>query len=142
MALNFDKMWQDPVTAMDHASIGEYLGGDLIGQANYCAIRLSHGLMASGHKITQPSDFRDREGNKYIIRVATMQSYLSKVLGTPKEVTSKQAIAGRRGIVLFTIAYSDATGHVTLWNGSDLRHPAGTVDEQFRKSTKTFFWQL
>lgn len=111
-------MWADPVTRMDPADIPGRLGGNLGGLGNYCCIRVSHALITAGHPITTASDYRDAAGNKYIIRVATMKSYLTSKYGAPIAVTAASA-AGKKGIIVFDVSgWSDATGHADLWNGS------------------------
>jgi len=110
-------MWGDPVTTMSGAAIEQQLGGNLKGLGNYCCVRVSHAMITAGHSITRTSDYKDKNGNKYIIKVATMKDYLTGKYGNPTKVT-KATAAGKKGIIVFDVSFSDATGHADLWNGS------------------------
>ena len=110
-------MNDDPVLRMDGGSIKDELGGNLTSLTNFCCVRMSHALTQAGHPITIASDFVDDAGNGYIIRVKTMKQYLRDTLGQPTLV-SKSSAKGMKGIILFNISFSDATGHVDLWDGS------------------------
>jgi len=81
--------------------------------------------MKCGHNITQVSDFKDKNGNGYIIRCKTMEPYLNQKFGQGKQITSllvygpdpkdktKQIlIKAYSGIIHFDqITASNATGH-------------------------------
>jgi hypothetical protein len=41
---------------------------------NFCTVRLSYALTWLGHPITIPSDYKDKDGNKYIIKCSTMKN--------------------------------------------------------------------
>ena len=50
----------------------EAVGGNIPGLGNYCAVRLSYALIKCGHPIKINSDYKDKNGNKYIIKTKTM----------------------------------------------------------------------
>jgi Type VI secretion system (T6SS), amidase effector protein 4 len=112
----FDRLWSDPVACMEPEAIKSTLGGNLGSLTNLCCVRLSHALRHAGHPVSGvASDFADKHGHKYIIRVATMRQYLTSKYGAPLSVTEASA-RSKRGIVLFEVHFTDATGHVDLWN--------------------------
>lgn len=106
------------------------LGGQwpsLVNDKNYentCAIRMSVALRKSGLPI--PQVFKEAitgKGLALTIKVATMRdvvrgffgdSYwgISKVPGQPVNVPN------RTGIIVYHVAWSNATGHFDLWTGS------------------------
>jgi len=113
------------------------LGGNLKGLENYCCVRVSHALMRAGHKITQKSDYKDADGNKYIIRVVSMKSYMTGTFGEPLKVTESSA-KGKQSIICFDeCGFSDATGHFDLWNGSNAAYK-----EYWNKTTKVYLWEF
>ncbi|MCM1981745.1 T6SS effector amidase Tae4 family protein [Lyngbya confervoides] len=92
---------------------------------NTCALRVSRALNYSD----APIPFIPREtisgSDKlwYIFRVKDMEKYLTKKYGAPEIVSEGTAILkflGKKGIIIFDTqgAWSDATGHVDLWNGA------------------------
>ena len=82
------------------------------GLGNYCAVRLSYALTKCGHPIKINSDYKDKNGTKYIIKVATMEKYLNDNYKASKKITS---IDGKNGIVCFkNCGFNDATGHVDV----------------------------
>jgi hypothetical protein len=53
---------------------------------NFCTVRLSYALTWLGHPITIPSDYKDKDGNKYIIKCSTMKKYLEDKYGEGTEI--------------------------------------------------------
>jgi hypothetical protein len=53
---------------------------------NFCTVRLSYALRLLGHPITIPSDYKDEDGNKYIIKCSTMKKYLEDKYGEGTEI--------------------------------------------------------
>lgn len=51
----------------------EEVGGNIKGLGNYCAVRLSYALIKCGHPIKRNSDYKDKNGNKYIIKSKSME---------------------------------------------------------------------
>lgn len=107
------------------------LGGDwplLINDDNYantCAIRMSVALHGAGVRI--PDGKRDGitgDGRNLIFSIGKMDRYLNELLGAPSWGLSKEPddpvqLPARAGIILYHADFSNATGHVDLWTGSD-----------------------
>lgn len=90
----------------------EDVGGNIKGLGNYCAVRLSYALIKCGHPIKINSDYKDKDGNKYIIKAKTMESYLDDYY---QEGTDINSISGLSGIVYFKDCnFGDASGHVDV----------------------------
>ena len=90
----------------------EQVGGNIAGLGNYCAVRLSYALMKCGHPIQINSDYKDKNGNKYIIRANTMETYLNDHYKKSQKVNS---ISNLSGIVYFKdCGFGDATGHLDV----------------------------
>ncbi|XP_070570325.1 uncharacterized protein [Ptychodera flava] len=98
----------------------------LIG-ANSCAIRVSYSFIASGRKFNDIkkgecnwAQVVNGDGDKYIIRVATMRCYMESRKGPADIVSSSQsAFTGSKGLIVFQDCnFATATGHVDLWDGS------------------------
>jgi len=77
-----------------------------------CCVRISHALIVNGHKITLNSDYKDKDGNKYIIKCITMNDYLKDNYSNEKKKIDN--LSNKNGIVFFDIAFTDATGHFDL----------------------------
>lgn len=132
----FSQLQRDPVLRMSADDVKKTLGGNLTSLTNMCCVRMSHALTAARFPITVPSDYRDRAGNKYIIRVTTMEKHLRSLLGEPARVTQESA-HGRQGIILFHVAFSDASGHVDLWNESKCEY-----EEYWTRASSVLLWEL
>ena len=133
---SFNNLWNDPVTKMSPREIENKLGGNLKGLSNYCCVRVSHALISASHPITRESDYKDKNGNKYIIRVKTMKEYLTNKYGSPIDVT-KETAKGKRGIIIFDVSgWSDATGHADLWDGNNCAY-----QEYWNKASKVHLWE-
>lgn len=110
---------------------------------NACAVRLSHMLNKSDHKIPRESKKTVSGGNKdqYYYRVADMEAYLRRAYGEPDiAITDGSAnsfdLPDEAGIVLMDFPNSGFTGHTTIWNG------AGTVDGANIGGYRVLFWSL
>lgn len=118
---------------------------------NTCASRLSAAFNLGGAPIVAKagiSTLSTATGAKIIFRVAEFRKYLIATLGNPAtDFTTPfdDSFRGKRGIIAFTVNWSDASGHIALWNGSVYREPthdnystlAGTV-----RTSKGEFWEL
>jgi hypothetical protein len=147
MALpNFDLMWTNFPDHTKYPTLRDlhnFIGGTLAknidipgfgANGNTCAVRLSralnYGSMPISGNITKSlkiSTMTGGDGKLYIFRVREMKAYLAAALAvTPVKVTDKfgEAFSGKRGLVSFDVSgWSDASGHVALWDGSDFREP-------------------
>jgi hypothetical protein len=116
------------------SSVGNKIGGKVqeniemglkdpkAGFRNACAIRMSYSLNNSG--ITIPKgEWKTVSGDdkrQYIYRVADLIKFLNHRFGEPdKTIRSPKPsdFAGLKGILVFGVQWSDATGHATLWDG-------------------------
>ena len=133
MALTFDALYSNYPTA-SKPDLFASLGGDwpgLIDDPNYqntCCIRLSLAILGAGGNIS--TTYREAmagDGRPLIIKVATMGDYLKDALGEIFWGMSKEpgtpigagTMPKESGIVVYHVAWKDATGHFDLWTGSD-----------------------
>ena len=115
---------------------------------NTCAIRMSKVLNETEMKI--PSGFSGMnvisggQGNKYAFRIRELLLFIKARLGNPTIVEegtngiSRNKFFGRQGIIVFHVNFSDATGHITLWNGNKTVNS----DDYFHKSNKVELWHI
>lgn len=123
---SFSAMWGAyPTGTADE--VFELIGGKVLanGFANSCAIRISRSLNYSGHQVEYipPNLTVSGDDSKwYIYRVKVLIEYLTKKFG-PSDIKVKnkpfqKEFKGKKGIIIFDVdAWSDASGHATLWNG-------------------------
>lgn len=152
---NFEQMWDaypNPggTAAAAKATIGGGAGRDWI--RNTCVIRMSRSFNASGNTI--PGHRNDglatvvgADGKHYALRVHEFRRYLKRTYGDPDLVHTypdgdggpvPSAFMGERGVVVFDVdAWSDATGHVDLWNRDRPRHAA-----YFEVASKVMLWRV
>lgn len=88
---------------------------------NGCAIRLSYAFNYSGVPIS-PSDGAVSSGADkkwYLYRVSDMKEFIIKHIGgTPLKGSTANSFKGKKGVIVFNDCnWSDATGHVDLFNG-------------------------
>ena len=118
---------------------------------NTCAIRLSYTLNRNGFPL--PSNFpglltvKGGDGYRYALRVAETRKWLAFTLGKPDFDLSKKAgaafdkkqIEKLKGIIAFEIQFSDATGHLDLWDGTQFSHEYAAA-EYWEKATRISLW--
>lgn len=112
----------------------EKVGGNIKDLGNYCSVRLSFALIKCGHHIKINSDYKDSNGNKYIIKTKTMEGYLNDYYKGGVKINS---IEGLSGIVYFKdCGFSNASGHVdVIVNGT-------VADSDYSGQAKEIvFWQ-
>ncbi len=105
---------------------------------NACPIRMSYVLNAMGFPIPRSSEYETvsgADGLFYIFRVNAMMKYLQTAFGAPDKTVRNPKpgdFAGLKGILVVKgRGWSNALGHVTLWNGkmcSDTCHLAHDPD--------------
>lgn len=140
----FTMLWQNFPDHDKYPTLKElhkFIGGTLeknIGtpgfpaNGNTCAVRMSRALNYSFFPISSKvaknlkiETMTGADGKLYIFRVRNLKTYLQQELDiTPSRVTKNFATAfsGKRGIVCFDISgWSDASGHIALWDGSSFR---------------------
>lgn len=110
-------------------AVGKKIGGKVEANTNSgiflnaCPIRMSYVLNYTGVRIPKTGYpvVSGADGFWYLFRVNELMSYLDRTFGKPEasaSVPTFQSFARMKGIVVVKgKGWSDATGHVTLWNG-------------------------
>ncbi|MFB6324836.1 type VI secretion system amidase effector protein Tae4 [Pantoea deleyi] len=124
--------------------VGEILGGKVEANIaarifeNACPIRMSYVLNYTGLPVPANSRYATVTGKdkkRYMFRVNDMMDFLVSAFGQP-DLTVKSpkpgSFNGKQGIIVFQgSGWSNARGHVTLWNGnicSDTCHFLGGAE--------------
>jgi len=128
-------------------------------KGNTCAARLSIAFNKAGAPILESvanaagaRTVGAADGTRIIFGVADFRRYLLHTLGTPSIDGTRpldDTYQGRTGIVAFRVNWSDASGHIALWNGRAYREPTHDnyaayihpKDPTIRTS-RTEFWEL
>lgn len=139
MALEFGKLKENYSIGDKTELFTNVLGGgfqNLVNNPNYdntCAIRISAMLNAIGVEYKIPpiwgqndGGHTDQNGNHILIKVRSAHDYLMSKFGEPYWGYSKQpgsafdysTVPSKTGILLYHANFSNARGHVDLWNGS------------------------
>jgi Type VI secretion system (T6SS), amidase effector protein 4 len=128
------------------------IGGDVDEKhyANSCIIRVSMGLNGAGHAIPPDSAiFRTKLGADkqwYGLRVNEFWNYMLRTCGQPSVHSPKGEKANiedfvcKRGIIGFRVDFDNATGHFTLWNGSQLLY-GGESHDYFDIAYEAALWE-
>lgn len=166
----FSGLWDAyaEVGSLRAAAVYERVGGrvaDLYREnpadyANACALRMSRGFNYGGYAIPSGtiipgrSIYRVRGSDEkaYILRVNDLIQYVKHNWGsadltlTPSEAGK---LAGRKGLIVMEVSgWSDATGHVTLWDGTrsgddTTYHDPHSSNYGARVSlTRILYWEL
>jgi hypothetical protein len=152
---SFQKMWDAYPAMPSDPQAQAYIGGAVNAAwiTNACTIRLSRALNYAGLVVPQGPAMASAglhtvvggDGMNYAFRVAEMRDYLVRTVGPPlitqtaspgRAGVDPSAFAGKKGIIAFTVPFSDATGHFDLWDGSKPAHA-----EYFSRATKVEFWE-
>lgn len=99
---------------------------------NTCAVRMSRALNYGNFPVSAKlvkslgiGTMIGADGMLYLFRVRELKTYLKSALAvTPNKVTKdfSAAFGKKQGIIAFEVTgWSDASGHVTLWDGSAFR---------------------
>jgi hypothetical protein len=122
---------------------------------NTCAVRLSRTLNYNSIKLPPPSQsggmsvVSGADGNWYAFRVNELQDWLLKTVGNPTFDSPKEAgvpfdknlVSQLNGIIKFNIRFSDATGHLDLWDGrSFTSEQAQIAQDYWSKATRISIW--
>lgn len=104
---------------------------------NTCAMRISKALnYCPGHEVPRRNGLLTIPGvdqKRYAIRVRELKRFLLERYGNPQVIYASPmgvidncSILGKKGIIAFDVSgWSDASGHFTLWDGSDLAYAGG-----------------
>ena len=105
---------------------------------------LNYGAMPLSRKLAGALGLNTLTGNDgrlYLFRVRELHTYLSNSIGvTPLTITRgfSASFSGSRGIAAFTVeGWSDATGHIALWNGTAYKEPAFDDFRELRDNPAT-----
>lgn len=152
---NFDTMWDAYPSPRGTAAAAKATIGGAVDAAwirNTCVVRISRCFNAAGHTIPRTSrdeifTVRGGDGLEYALRVHEFTKYLRRRYGEPAATFTypegkggpvPPSFMGKQGVVVFDVdVWSDATGHVDLWDGADCRHAA-----YFDVSSKVMLWEV
>lgn len=152
---NFDAMWDAyPNPGGSAEAAKRTVGGQALAETiqNTCVLRMSRSFNYSGHAIpNSPNDeiltIRGGDGLHYALRVREFVRYLRRKYGPPDlehtypgegggEVPD--SFKGRQGVIVFEVdGWTDATGHVDLWNGTRCRH-----SPYFSRAQTVLLWEV
>lgn len=157
----FNDLWSHYPVHMPAPDVYKLVGGQAyelyqenpISYANACALRLSRALNYGGMEISQKtSGYKIKGGDKklYLLRVKDMIDFVLKKYGKPDHIIKNDGydhskdFTGMKGILIFKVkGWGDASGHVTLWNGSDCGdHCYFSHDNPLVKTTEILYWEL
>jgi Type VI secretion system (T6SS), amidase effector protein 4/Putative peptidoglycan binding domain len=151
----FDQMWDaypnpgGPAEAAKH-TIGGQAANERID--NTCVLRISRAFNYSGNPIPRSSTdeimtIKGGDGLNYALRVREFTRYMKRKYGPPDFQHTYPApgggevplsFKGRQGVIIFEVdGWTDATGHMDLWNGSRCRHNA-----YFNRATHVMLWEV
>jgi hypothetical protein len=136
--------------------VRKYVGGEVNNPQyeNTCAIRMSASLNYSGLAIpaNAPGLYVVKGADKkyYSLRMRELAKWLSVRLGPPDVAVikpqngtiSRSSFAGMSGIISFDIHFSDATGHIDLWDGKIFHHEAEAGKDYFALAKSVVLWKL
>ena len=155
---SYDTLWNvypDYINYPDPQQVKDLVGGNVnaVWITNTCAIRMSRALNYSG--IPLPSSFhglntvKGGDGKRYAYRVREIQPWLEATLGKPAFITKKKdgavfdksTIASLKGLIAFDIAFADATGHLDLWDGSNISSERHMSRNYYDSATRITIWR-
>ncbi len=123
------------VKDLDVLPLGDFIGGKVKQNidagifTNGCAIRMSYAFNYSGIAVSSSDGAvsSGADGKWYLYRVADMINFVKKHIGgTPLKGTKASDFAGKKGVIIFTgCGWSDATGHVDLFDGNKVESKKG-----------------
>jgi hypothetical protein len=126
----FSSMWSNYPGAMTATEVYRLIGGRVLqnhldnpdGFQNSCALRLSRALNYGGYPLpyTRGQTGSGADGLWYFYRVSDIERQVRSRFGSPDDTAAtQQEVDGKKGIILFgTCGWTDATGHIDLWNGA------------------------
>lgn len=144
------RLWNNYPDEKDPEKVKEMIGGkvDASWITNTCTIRLSRAFNYAGDPIRRGvaglHAVSGADGKWYAFRVREMERYLRHEYGDPQiekgstnAAELKKAIRGKRGIIQFNVrGWSDATGHLDIWNGTTVRYA-----DFFSQANKVLLWE-
>lgn len=155
--LTWSSLWDqypDYVNYPDPAQVKKLVGGEADEGwiVNTCAIRLSRALNYNG--VPVPKGFpglltvKGGDAKRYALRVAEVRKWLPQAIGKPAFDVSKKRndpfdkapISTLKGIIGFDVRFTDATGHLDLWDGSAFSSEQNTIEDYWTPATRITLW--
>jgi hypothetical protein len=134
--------------AVEAAQVKALIGGNVDADyiTNCCTIRMSRALNGAGAPIPKNypgmTTVSGADGKRYAIRVKEFRIYLRTTYGAPTLTARGGAVAdsfrGKQGIIVFDVRiWSDASGHVDLWDGSTCAYHG-----YWAEAAEVMLWQV
>ncbi|MEM9458978.1 MAG: T6SS effector amidase Tae4 family protein [Myxococcota bacterium] len=152
---NFDRMWDAYPAPGGTADEAKYIiGGRATSDSidNTCVLRISRAFNYSDNSIPRSSTdeiltIKGGDGRNYALRVREFTRYLRRKYGPagyeheypePGGGEIPASFKGRQGVIIFDVkGWTDATGHIDLWNGTSCRH-----NGYFHKASTVMLWEV
>jgi hypothetical protein len=95
------------------------------------------------------STVKGGDGKRYAFRVREMRKWLDVTLSKADfdvnkiagSAFDKASIASLQGIIVFDIAFADATGHMDLWDGSTITSELHMSRNYYDAATRIVVWK-
>jgi hypothetical protein len=156
-ALVWTTLWNEYPDYVSYTSpqVKKDIGGavDAAWITNTCAVRLSRTLNYNGYPLPQTHKGMLTVGGadkkRYAVRVRELEPWLRSVLGAPQHEFEKKendpfdraVLAAKKGILGFDIRFSDATGHLDLWDGSRFSSEHMMSKDYWVAATRIWLWE-
>ncbi|MEE9269930.1 MAG: type VI secretion system amidase effector protein Tae4 [Candidatus Krumholzibacteria bacterium] len=148
---SFQKMWKHYPDEKDPVKVKKLIGGKVNYPwiTNTCTIRLSRAFNYAGDPIRKGyaglNAVSGADRKWYAFRVRELEKYLRAMYGDPQveEVAGdanklRAAVKGYRGVIQFNVrGWSDATGHLDIWDGTKVR-----FSEYFSQADGVNLWRF
>ena len=168
----FDDLWQaysevgnkkaDPVYQLIGGNVAELREQNPADYTNACALRMSRAFNYGNFKIPKGTIIKNRNIYRvkgkdtlpYIMRVNDLIPFIIHNWGQADlslDPINISQLMGKKGLIVINVSgWGDATGHVTLWNGSitgDGTNYQDVNSDAYRdtpnvKPTKILYWEL
>lgn len=111
---------------------------------NACALRMSYALNKAGITIpaTAGKTVSGAGGKQYFFRVKDLIRFMRSKFGKADvdKTIPKASDFSAKGILVFKVAgWLDATGHVTVWDGTNSLEATGNY---FTRANRAYLWAL
>lgn len=159
----FSDLWKNYITGKSANEVYAIIGGKVqqlynenpISYSNTCSIRISRSLNYGGMPIDKNKvpinayHQKGVDGYSYFFRVKDIERFLELNFGKPEldiktnGMNVSTQFKNIKGIIIFEVNFSDATGHVTLWEGAMCGdHCYFSNDNPKKIATRVKLWVL
>lgn len=157
----FQDLWQSYPVGMAAADVYKLVGGNAYdlylgnpnAYANACALRLSRSFNYGGMRISrQHTGYKVRGGDglPYYVQVKAILAFIESNWGQPEKAVAPAGrdltadFQGKTGVLAFMVSgWTDASGHVTLWDGNACGDSCYFVHASpSTRTTEIRFWEL